>query len=96
MVQVEFTEAAQSDLARLDKPIAQRVLKKLRWLAENFEVVTLAQGRAHVLIVIAVVQAHALHPATKRRIVHQQRRAPLPPLPHPAQGGLAMHSRQNE
>jgi hypothetical protein len=23
----------------LDKPIAQRVLKKLRWLAENFEAV---------------------------------------------------------
>ncbi len=35
MAQVEFTEAAQNDLARLDKPI-----KKLRWLAENFEVVT--------------------------------------------------------
>jgi len=40
MFQVEFTEVAQSDLARLDKPMAQRVLKKLRWLAENFEVVT--------------------------------------------------------
>ncbi|WP_041334214.1 type II toxin-antitoxin system RelE family toxin [Roseiflexus sp. RS-1] len=40
MAQVEFTESAQSDLARLDKPIAQRVLKKLRWLAENLEVVT--------------------------------------------------------
>jgi mRNA-degrading endonuclease RelE of RelBE toxin-antitoxin system len=40
MAQVEFTESAQNDLARLDKPIAQRVLKKLRWLAENFEVVT--------------------------------------------------------
>jgi mRNA interferase RelE/StbE len=40
MFQVEFTVAAQTDLARLDKPMAQRVLKKLRWLAENFEVVT--------------------------------------------------------
>jgi mRNA interferase RelE/StbE len=40
MAQVEFTESAQSDLARLDKPVAQRVLKKLRWLAENLEVVT--------------------------------------------------------
>jgi len=40
MAQVEFTESAQNDLSRFDKPIAQRVLKKLRWLAENFEVVT--------------------------------------------------------
>jgi len=40
MFQVEFTAGAQSDLARLDKPMAQRVLKKLRWLAENFEAVT--------------------------------------------------------
>ena len=40
MAQVEFTESAQSDLDCLDKPIAQRVLKKLRWLAENLEVVT--------------------------------------------------------
>jgi mRNA interferase RelE/StbE len=40
MFQVEFTEVAQSDLSRLDKPMAQRVLKKLRWLAENFDVVT--------------------------------------------------------
>ena len=40
MFQVEFTATAQSDLARLDKPMAQRVLKKLRWLAENFEAIT--------------------------------------------------------
>ncbi|MBO9324957.1 MAG: type II toxin-antitoxin system RelE/ParE family toxin [Roseiflexus sp.] len=40
MAQVEFTESAQNDLSRFDKPIAQRVLKKLRWLAENFEIVT--------------------------------------------------------
>lgn len=37
---VAFTPAAEADLARLDKPIAQRILKKLRWLAENFEVMT--------------------------------------------------------
>ncbi len=40
MFQVEFTATAQNDLARLDKPMAQRVLKKLRWLAENFELIT--------------------------------------------------------
>lgn len=40
MFQVEFTSGAVDDLARLDKPIAQRVLKKLRWLAENFDAIT--------------------------------------------------------
>lgn len=40
MFQVEFTAGAETDLARLDKPVAQRVLKKLRWLAENFEAIT--------------------------------------------------------
>jgi mRNA-degrading endonuclease RelE of RelBE toxin-antitoxin system len=36
MYQMEFTEGAAADLARLDKPIAQRVLRRLRWLAESF------------------------------------------------------------
>lgn len=40
MFQVEFTAGAETDLARLDKPVAQRVLKKLRWVAENFEAIT--------------------------------------------------------
>ncbi len=40
MYEVEFTSAAESDLARLSKTIAQRILKKIRWLAENFEDVT--------------------------------------------------------
>ncbi len=39
MYQAELTADAEADLARLDKIIAQRVLKKLRWLAENFEAV---------------------------------------------------------
>jgi mRNA interferase RelE/StbE len=37
MYQVDFTPDAESDLARLDAPIAQRVLKRLQWLAKNFE-----------------------------------------------------------
>jgi mRNA interferase RelE/StbE len=37
MCHVEFAQEAEVDLDRLDKTIAQRVLKKLRWLAENFE-----------------------------------------------------------
>lgn len=39
MFQAELTPNAEDDLARLDKNIAQRVLKKLRWMVENFEVV---------------------------------------------------------
>jgi mRNA-degrading endonuclease RelE of RelBE toxin-antitoxin system len=39
MYQVGFTPGAESDLSRLDAPIAQRVLKRLRWLAENFEAI---------------------------------------------------------
>ena len=39
MYQVDFTLDAERDLARLDVPIAQRVLKRLRWLAENFEAI---------------------------------------------------------
>ncbi len=40
MYEVEFITEAEEDLARLNKPTAQQVLKKLRWLAENFEVIT--------------------------------------------------------
>ena len=31
MYGMEFTSNAESDLSRLDAPIAQRVLKRLRW-----------------------------------------------------------------
>ena len=34
---LEFENAAEDDLARLDKAVAQRVLDKLRWLADNAE-----------------------------------------------------------
>jgi mRNA interferase RelE/StbE len=37
MYEVTFTPDADADLARLDKPIAQQVLKKVKWLAENFD-----------------------------------------------------------
>ncbi len=40
MYQVEFTSNAEADLARLDVPVAQRVLKKLHWLADNFDAIT--------------------------------------------------------
>ena len=40
MYEVEFAPEAEADLAHLSKTIAQRILKKLRWLAENFETIT--------------------------------------------------------
>jgi mRNA interferase RelE/StbE len=40
MYSVAFTTTATKDLARLDKPIAQRILTKIRWLAENFQALT--------------------------------------------------------
>ena len=32
---VELLPEAADDLRRLDKPVAQRVLRRLRWLSEN-------------------------------------------------------------
>lgn len=40
MVNIEWTEDAIKDLEKLDKPVAQRVLKKISWLSDNFERVT--------------------------------------------------------
>ena len=40
MYSVEFTAEASDDLASLSKPVAQRILKKIRWLAENFEAIS--------------------------------------------------------
>ena len=37
MYDVVFSDRAQSDVRRLDRATAQRVIGKLRWLAENFE-----------------------------------------------------------
>lgn len=40
MYHVQFTPTATDDLSRLNKPIAQRILTKIRWLAENFDLLT--------------------------------------------------------
>ena len=37
MHEVGFTPQGGEDLGRLDKAVAQRVLKRIRWLAENFD-----------------------------------------------------------
>ncbi|MBP7960628.1 MAG: type II toxin-antitoxin system RelE/ParE family toxin [Caldilineaceae bacterium] len=40
MAHVVFTPTAEDDLARLNKPVAQRVFSKIRWLADNFQTLT--------------------------------------------------------
>ena len=40
MYQVDFTSNDEADLVRLDVSGVQRVFKRLRWLAENFEAIT--------------------------------------------------------
>jgi mRNA interferase RelE/StbE len=37
LIAVQFTAGAKADLAKLDPQVAQRILKRIRWLAENFE-----------------------------------------------------------
>ena len=37
MYQVRFTIKALEQMEQLNKPIAQQVLKKIRWMAENFD-----------------------------------------------------------
>jgi mRNA interferase RelE/StbE len=46
--EVEFTEKAVDDLGQMPKPIAQRVLDKIHWLADNFESIT-PTGLSHDL-----------------------------------------------
>ncbi|MFH1906506.1 MAG: type II toxin-antitoxin system RelE/ParE family toxin [Chloroflexota bacterium] len=36
---LQYTAEAKADLARLDKPLAQQVFRKLRWLAANFDAI---------------------------------------------------------
>ena len=40
MYSLELMPEARDDLASLDKPVARRILSKLRWLAENLDAVT--------------------------------------------------------
>jgi len=40
MYSVEITDDAEDDLARLDKQVAIRVVKRLQWFEENFEHIT--------------------------------------------------------
>jgi len=38
--QVKFMPKAIEDISHLDKAIAQRILTKMRWLSENFDILT--------------------------------------------------------
>ena len=40
MFSLELMPEARDDLAGLNEPVARRILSKLRWLAENLNVVT--------------------------------------------------------
>ncbi len=38
--QVEFLPEAETDLARLDVTVRERIFKKIKWLSDNFESIT--------------------------------------------------------
>lgn len=40
MYKVKFTPGARADLEALDPPIAQRILDKIRWLADNCDAIS--------------------------------------------------------
>jgi mRNA interferase RelE/StbE len=40
LVKIYWTEDAIKDLERLDKPVEQRILRKISWLSNNFERIT--------------------------------------------------------
>ena len=40
LYRVQLTKQAKTDLTRLDRVMAQRVLNRIRWLADNFDTVT--------------------------------------------------------
>ncbi|MEW5717156.1 MAG: type II toxin-antitoxin system RelE/ParE family toxin [Chloroflexota bacterium] len=40
MYHAKLADEAERDLEQLDKPIAQRIRKRIKWLADNFEQVT--------------------------------------------------------
>ncbi len=40
MYRAEITDDAERDLEQLDKQVASRIQKRIKWLAENFEQIT--------------------------------------------------------
>ena len=73
MYRVEFTDTAEDDLSRLDRVIAQQVLDKLRWLADNAESVRhkalTEQGQRIFRLRIGDYRAIYRHDRVERRLV---------------------------
>jgi len=75
MYSVDLTRDAEDNLARLSAPIAKRILKKLKWMAENFEVLTPEPltGQWHGVFKLRVGDYRALYTfnqTDQRIIVH--------------------------
>ena len=70
---VEFTVTAENDLSRLDSTVAQRVLDRLRWLADNADSVRhkalTAQLKGAFSLRIGDYRAIYTHNRTERRVV---------------------------
>lgn len=73
MYQVEFTNAAEVDLSRLDRTIAQQALDRLHWLADNAETVRhrALTGQWRGVFTLRIGDYRALYTLdrTERRIV---------------------------
>ena len=41
MYRIRILDAATRELAKLDKPIGRRIVRRIRWLAENLEIARL-------------------------------------------------------
>jgi len=71
MYAVRFTPQAEADLSRLDRDVAQRILRKLRWLAENFELLTPEplSGTWHGVFKLRVGDYRVLYTCTGETII---------------------------
>ena len=72
---VEFTDTAEDDLSRLDTRVAQRVLDRLRWMADNAESVRhrALTGPLQGVFSLRIGDYRALYTyerATQRVVVH--------------------------
>ena len=72
---VALTAAAEEDLRRLDPPVADRVIEKLRWLAENADTVRVEKlsGRWRGVCKLRVGDYRVIYTrdsATQRIVVH--------------------------
>ena len=73
--QVEFLSEAEADLARLDSAVRERIFQKIRWLAENFEIITpaplLGEFKGYFKLRIGDYRAiYSVNPRAKLILVH--------------------------